>query len=272
MAIRTKQKLSGPWSAQQNTKKKIDAVVEAIRKIESREGRRASKPALIAELGAQKVASRSTLYKLWDTVRSLVDCESETVDGKKVLNNAPNCTGSSAESPDQHEAVLESVGAQERMILTPALHTKNAVRPTPNDLFASERISRESAPAFKAADDSISGRSCSTSTQLPARSDRALASTSIGMLWAAQNAWADALLPLMQRLSKLRDAPPRSPPGDVPARFCLRRDEGQHRIRTARKRPAGPPLPAVSRAPRSLQTPVNRDQNFIASGRQRMPP
>jgi hypothetical protein len=215
MTTKTKQKLSGPWSAQQNTKKKIDAVVEAIRNIETREGRRCSKPSLIAELAVQKIASRSTLYKLWDTVRSLVDRESETVDGKKVIHNAPNCTGSFAESLDRHEVLPESIGAQERMILPPALHTKNAVRPT-QDLRASACASRGSAPTCKAADRSISKKSCSASTQMSAQPERALASTPTGTHWAAQNTSDDAVLYLMQRLSKLQDAPPRLPLGDVP--------------------------------------------------------
>jgi hypothetical protein len=51
---------------------------------------------------------------------------------------------------------------------------------------------------------------------MSAQPERALASTPTGTHWAAQNTSDDAVLYLMQRLSKLQDAPPRLPLGDVP--------------------------------------------------------
>lgn len=242
MGTEAKQKLSGPWAAKKHAENKTDAVAEAIRTIEIREGRRVSKSALIAELDADKIAARSTLFKRWDEFRLLADQQSETVDGKKVINNAPTCTEHADGSPANRETALEAVGTPERIVL-PVPEAENLsfqadIRPGYDLQSRADDRKQASGPHTKVATiecalvvvgvdampgdhkfrllakdsvvDVVAGIAetvRSVDVGVPATSEPSLPSEDIDRPVAASQEVEDIVERLLHRLSRLRDAP-----------------------------------------------------------------
>jgi hypothetical protein len=242
MTTNAKQVMAGPWSGARHKAAKTDAVAQAIRTFEAREGCRVSRPtpALVAECKASNAASRSTLFNRWNEFRLLADQESKSVDGKKQINNATNCTEPVERSPDQPGSELKTFGAPERCtssvpaananVLPSVVRPSNDLQPAVGvskfkfrrplklvttlaqvirvDVIPAERKNLLSAgDSINAADD-IAESVCNDAPGMMAAQERPMSSNDINASVAASQDLEDAVQSLMRRLSKLKDAPP----------------------------------------------------------------
>lgn len=242
MTTNAKQVMAGPWSGKRNAEGTADAVAQAIRTFEAREGCRVSRPtpALIAECKAAKIASRSTLFNRWNEFRLLADQESRTVDGKKHINNAPNYTEPGGGTPDHQESALDAFGTPDRS--TSSVPAANAnvlqagVRPSddlqpaagvrkfkfrrplkpvtaPAHVVRADAIPAASKILLSTGDsnnaaDSINETVYGVDTQGSAEVEASLPSEDTEELVAASQEVEDIVERVLHRLSRLRDAPP----------------------------------------------------------------